>query len=511
MLKLRQFWPVIPLLAILCALMLADFNDFMDYSPFATDPCGLQEIDQSGFSASLYNKLAGWVLHSPATSSAPNSTYPNVSIVTIDANSAPPGLLNNACDERTFVARLTGDLNLFGAALIAIDKYYSPAYCGDSTMSGQFIQRVSASKIPVVIGRPTHALPTGAQSSGCLALSPRLVFPATSKVFHGLTRLNSDILKIPLHWPVFKDTSSALPVPIQPAIGLPAPPATPPQPARDPAGNGLALVAAETYNPGIAKAPRLTSLLGKQVHPYTTFLDLPNLNAMAVLCNAEPAHKYSIDPGALTPQAPVTKPAAAPPPTPDLCDPWVIYNASQLASLKQTLAGKIVVIGDLSEDDMQPFPGGEKPGVFLQANYVQSILDQRFLVEIPMWLTLGCLLLFVIAVYCLYWSHDVHGEAHLTPEQAGLASALLLLILAAISFGALHFLYYTPVWALWGAGVFLLFRYLEASGHHRSQHLMAHLAGHSHARPAENAHPTEQPPAEQAASDPPAPPPANEH
>jgi hypothetical protein len=502
--KLRQFWPVVPLLAILCALMLADFNDFMGYSPFANDSCGLEEIDQSGFSASLYNRLASRVLHPRPFSNDPNSPYPNVSIVTIDANSAPPGLLNNACDERTFIARLTGDLNLLGAAFVVVDKYYSPAYCGDSSMSGQFIQRIGASKIPVVIGRPTHALPASAQSGGCLALSPRLIFPATAKVFHGLTRLNSDTLKIPLHWPVFKDTSSALPVPIEPAIGLPAPPSTPPQPAKDPAGNGLALVAAETYNPAIANSPRLKKLLSDQVHPYTTFLNLPNINAMAVLCNAEPAQKYSIDPGAPAPQPVAAQPAATQPPAPDPCDPWVIFDAGQLASLKQNLAGKIVVIGDLSEEDMQPFPGGDKPGVFLQANYIQSILDQRFLVEIPLWLTLGCLLLFVIAVYCLYWSHDVHEEPHLTPEQAGVASTFLLLILAAISFGALHFLYYTPVWALWGAGVFVLFRYLEASGHHRSQHLLAHLSG-QHPQPAVNPHP-----AQPAVSNEPPPPPANQ-
>ena len=488
--KFRRLWPVIPLVAILIALMLADFNDFMGYSPFASDPCGLQEIDQSGLSSSLYNYLAGRVLHPPAIAASPNANYPNVSIVSIDANTAPPGLLTNACDSRRFVARLVDDLNSLGAALIVVDKYYSTDYCGDPSMSGQFIARVGASKVPVVVGRPTHALPTASQSSGCLALSPGLVFPKGSKVHHGLTRLNSDTLKIPLHWPVFKDTSSPLPVPIQPAIGLPAPPEPVPQPAKDPEGNGLALIAAETYNPAIATADKVTKLLKAQIHPYTTFLNLPNLDAMAVLCNAEPAHKYAIDPG-----APATQPAApqAVPQTtplasgPDLCDAWVIPTASQLASLKGYVTGKIVVIGDLSEQDMQPFPGGLKPGVFLQANYVQSILDQRFLQMIPLWLTLSFLLLYVICVYCLYWSHDIHGEPHLSPEQAGLGSLALLLILAGISFAALHFLYYTPVWALWGAGVFMVFRYLEASGHHRSRHLLAHLTGHQHAGPAGSA------------------------
>jgi hypothetical protein len=40
--------------------------------------------------------------------------------------------------------------------------------------------------------------------------------------------------------------------------------------------------------------------------------------------------------------------------------------------------------------------------------------------------------------------------------------------------------YFTPLWALWGAGVFMVFRYLEATGHHRSMHLMGHLAASQH-------------------------------
>jgi hypothetical protein len=35
----------------------------------------------------------------------------------------------------------------------------------------------------------------------------------------------------------------------------------------------------------------------------------------------------------------------------------------------------------------------------------------------------------------------------------------------------------------------MVFRYLEASGHHRSQHLLGHLTGHRHAE----AHPAPEP------------------
>jgi CHASE2 domain-containing sensor protein len=128
---------------------------------------------------------------------------------------------------------------------------------------------------------------------------------------------------------------------------------------------------------------------------------------------------------------------------------------------------------------MKPFPTGTKPGVFLQANYVQSILDHRFLREIPPALTLGFLVLFVFIVYCLYWAHDRDGRPRLDTEQAGLWSLALLAGTVLLSFLVLVATsYFTPLWALWGAGVFMVVRYLEASGHHRSERLMAQITGH---------------------------------
>jgi hypothetical protein len=441
--------------------MLSDL-DVMGYSPMSSNDCALNEVDQSGISARFYAPLSQRALGVSAT--APT----NVAIVTIDANTEPPGLLTNTCDSRDFLARLVGDLNALGARVIMIDKYFSPGFCADEQKTAHLIQSLNASQAPVVVGQPTHALAD--QSAGCLALSPRLDFSPgpgkPSNVAYGLNRLNSDTLKVPLHWPVFKEAPSPEPEPIQPAMSLPATPAPPPTPVQDPAtGNGLALVAAEKFNPAIAAAPQLTRLLTAGIHPYTTFLPLPTVNAMTALCNAEPAHLYV--------------PTAAPG-TPDLCTPWVL-TGDRLTQLKASLAGKVVVVGDLSEQDMHPFPGGDRPGVFLQANYVQAILDQRFLAEIPLWVTIAFLVLYVVGVYCLYWAHDLHGEPRLTAEQAGVGSLLVLLVLSAVSFLVLfRFHLFTPLWAIWGSGVFMVFRYLEASGHHRSQHLMAHLAGTGH-------------------------------
>jgi CHASE2 domain-containing sensor protein len=143
--------------------------------------------------------------------------------------------------------------------------------------------------------------------------------------------------------------------------------------------------------------------------------------------------------------------------------------------------------------NLAPFPPGERPGVFMQANYIQALLDHRFLQQIPTPVTMGILVLYVFIVYVLYWAHDETGHPRFTLDQAGFWSLVVLAGVVVCSFLVLATVsYFTPLWALWGAGVFMVFRYLEASGHHRSQHLLGHLAGHHHAA----THPAAEPAAE---------------
>jgi hypothetical protein len=224
-------------------------------------------------------------------------------------------------------------------------------------------------------------------------------------------------------------------------------------------------------NPRIESNPTVSKLLAGQADPYTTFLNLPHITALTVLCSAEPAPRAPID----------GQPGDA------LCKPWV-KSLDDLDGKGLSLDSKIVVIGDISQSDMKsfptnlaPFPPGTRPGVFLQANYVQALLDHRFLMEIPPAVTVGLVVLYVFIVYCLYWAHDAEGRPRLSLDQAGLLSLVVLAGVVAISFLILVTMsYFTPLWALWGAGVFMAFRYLEAAGHHRSVHLMGHLAASPH-------------------------------
>jgi hypothetical protein len=340
---------------------------------------------------------------------------------------------------------------------------------------------MESSKIPIVVGQETYPLPQGSSATGCLALTPKLEFSQASKVHYGLTRIDNDDLKIPLRFQVYTDPSSSPPA----AAASQPSTSNPPAPALLPAttGDTLSLVAAKLVNPHLESNRVLSKLLAPQIDPYTTFLNLPHITGLTALCSAE-----------ASPRAPIDGQ-----PGDDLCKPWV-RDPNNLDGNQLSLAGKIVVIGDIADTDMKPFPTdlapfppGERPGVFLQANYVQALLDHRFLQQIPTPVTLGLLVLYVLIVYSLYWAHDEAGHPRLTLEQAGFWSLVVLAGVVVCSFLVLSTLsYFTPLWALWGAGVFMVFRYLEASGHHRSQHLLGHLAGHHHAA----THPAPQPPTE---------------
>jgi hypothetical protein len=332
---------------------------------------------------------------------------------------------------------------------------------------------MDSSRVPVVVGQATEQMAGSSSTAGCLALTPRLEFSKTSKVLYGLTRVDTDVLRIPLRFQVFpapgeSETASGASQP------TPSGPPPAPRPLPDAAGDTLSLVAAKVVDPDLESNPTLQKQRAKQVDPYTTFLDLPNITALTAVCSAEASPRADID----------GKPGDA------LCKPWV-RDPHNLDGHQLSLASKIVVIGDLSDLDMRPFPSdlapfppGQRPGVFLQANYIQALLDHRFLLEVPMPVTMGVLILYVFTIYCLYWAHDEHGQARLTANQAGLGSLVALAFIVLISFLALVTTsYFTPLWALWGAGVFMVFRFLEAKGHHRSQHLLGHLAGHHHPEP----------------------------
>jgi CHASE2 domain-containing sensor protein len=443
----RLLISIVPIVAVLVVLLLYDLNE-TEHMPLAEDPCGLRDSEQNSLSARMYLPIATWALRYTPT--------PRVAILTIDSQTRPASITTNSCESRAFLARLIQHLNALAVHAIVIDQYFSPDYCTEADKNAKFVDAVGASSVPVVLGQGTHTLSKATSSRGCLALSKHLDIPinrredipSKSTVSYGLTRLVSDDLKIPFRWPVFKEPSL---------------PGVAPQQLPADSGNTLAFAAAKLVDPEIEANPSVARVLGGGYYPYTTFIDLPEVNAMTVMCSVEHephdifGHKLGDD-----------------------CATWV-RPIDQLDGSNLNLRGKIIVIGVVVPADMKPFPNGEKPGVYLHANYIQSILDHRFLLEVPTGITLALLAAFMLVVYSVYWAHDESGKPLLSRTKAALWSLALFAGVVLLSFAVLlTSSFYTPLWALWAAGAVMVIRYLDAVGHYQGEHLAGNLAGRPH-------------------------------
>ena len=123
----------------------------------------------------------------------------------------------------------------------------------------------------------------------------------------------------------------------------------------------LALTAAQAYEKGKFEAehPHLAKLLDPVRDPYISFFDMDQFKpfqflAGFVLCGRD-----------VKPGEDATACAGSP---------------SELAAL----SGKIVVIGEISRDqDVQTTVVGRIPGVYLQANFIEALLDDRYYEGFP--------------------------------------------------------------------------------------------------------------------------------
>jgi CHASE2 domain-containing sensor protein len=436
---------------ILILGLLAGTLHVMGWEPqLPSDSCSLRETEQGDLSAWLYDTLAGWGLHHVAS--------PYVAVVHIDPTSGPADLLTNNCSSRAFLTQLIPSLNRQRVSVIAIDKYYTST-CSTPHVDDDFIQAVTSSAAPVVIGLETDQAEKSRTSGGCLTLSHRFPFtqttpgqkPARRNIFFGLTRLNAQILQIPLAWQAADNPDSAQAIPSGDANA-------PDHTQQDCADcrPGLALVAARALDANVDSIDNnaIQSLLSQQVHPYATVLDLPTVDAFKALCaapapgDAKPAYNCSSD------HLPASTGALA-------------IASSGDGSRHYGLAGKVVVVGDYApEVDIHD----TAHGVDLQASYIESILEQRFLKQIPGWIVYPYLGLFAVGIYFIYWKWDHRLQLVFAISLAALALTIAFSLAVLLGFG-----YYTPVWALLGMCLFVLSRYFEVGGHH---HLLSFFDSH---------------------------------
>lgn len=361
----RSFW----IRFVAACLLVLIIESVFDYLVEDEDQ-ELPQVTQSVFNAAgLYQGIVA----------APRDPIPRYTTV-VEINPALDSTaidLHHICEQRKMMTTLLNIMKDGLPKVIVLDKYYSSALfppCGKDVDTGLIsaVQDLRTHHIPVIVGRRIQESSEAEGSNSKDYLVPSLPLGDTSacrdKVqagrlcFEGIVNIDRDTRKLPLEWPVFE--------------------------SKDDIANGqarlhptLALSAAYAYdNDLIARHPRLARFVRAAEHPYISFLSKNNIHP--ILTSAFLASNDSHDPAVM----------------------------DELAVKLGEVRGKVVLIGEINDDaDSHPTVVGRMPGLYVQANYIEALLDDRYYRPLPVLdYILGFILLaaveFILVVYGgRYW------------------------------------------------------------------------------------------------------------
>ncbi len=305
-----------------------------------------------------------------------------------------PSIIGNACKQRDLVRHLLPRLADFGASVVVIDLSFGRDSCPEGSPESTGLIRVlemTEDQIPIVIGQASKRLDDleeeeavafrkrGMPSNGLL-LRPLVELSDSSKpkIHVGLLQINADVQKIPLEWPAYVEENQS-PVDVGPKPSL-------------------ALEAARTYRQTFPEGTReLDRLVSSGLHPFTHLLPMRKqivVSAADLLCGTG----FELE----------GKP--------------VCNGAGAEEHAREQVRGKIAVVGWAKvTKDMWKTPVGAIPGVAMQANFIESLLDSRALKPISYWWQVAISLLWFgsIEITFLFW-----------PERALITAPLIMLTVA---------------------------------------------------------------------------------
>lgn len=309
------------------------------------------------------NKVAFWdrLFYKQQTRGLPVAASETTALVLIGEH-APPDVYFNVCAGRRYMAAVLNALATANIKAIAIDKYYVEGGCpeSDSHSNQGLREAIQKSRVPIVVGQPTHAAQQG--DASCVETAPMFNFRSgvsqgksnkpPVEIQAGLLELNADPLKIPLQWPVIshekrKNHSSAESEEYRNSFAA------------------TALLMARDHNmwPDLKLdrvAQAMDRLNSNHVDPVGRFQStIPVIEAADLLCDVEtsPGNRSNRDTDCL----------------------------ARLAESRKELENKLVVIGDAVENDQQPFFDGKEYGAMLHARYIDALLSGKFMKQVPFW------------------------------------------------------------------------------------------------------------------------------
>jgi CHASE2 domain len=397
-------------LALLLPMGVDHFTELLHVKPYDYRDTWLHAVFKAGY---WYQRLV------TASPRKPRLHY--VRVVVLRAGKEPDEVMGqNLCGEsgqRAFMARLLRKLKCARPAIIVVDKWYAPGSCplGDpgTNQLRDAIADVSRDT-PIILGQRTEAETDlerrsrdnlsqlrrrGFRSYELVGLR-RLRFGGSGgsgEVSYGVLRLNYDVRKIPLNWPVYGSEDD---------IGRPGYPRETPS---------LSLAAARRYDPRAAA--------GLTRHPFTSFLNEHQLrprSAIELVCG--PGSGESSEWQTCLPDQ---------------------GERGALADLRN----HVVVVGEENpEFDYHETPIGEMAGVLLQANYIESLLDDRYLRPVSGW---------ILVVLSIVWFVLIEYVFH--RYSARLLAALCVSLGVTVVIGMLLYVVAVVNWgrylALWPTGV----------------------------------------------------------
>jgi CHASE2 domain-containing sensor protein len=323
-----------------------------------------------------------------------------VHIVMIDRRTEPDEVTSETspCPQRDFMARLLRTLAAANPAVIAIDKYYGRGCKPEESAALLDTMRDVSQTLPLVILRYDRSdLDLQGRDTGKLhVLNKRDAVVATKTmdvdihVKYGLKTLNADERKIPLQWPVISedhfDHLSASELAKEPLAFEPT----------------FATSVVKEYDPSTVAEETIQSFITRDVNPFTSFLNLGQIapsSAIDLICGQE--HARDLD--------------------------W--HNCAPPnggGDLLKNLRNRVVVIGQNDPRDIHNTVVGEVPGVILQANYIESLLDDRYLKPSSLWIQLLISIAWVLVVEYFFDQYDSRPDHALLLSAASIAALWLI-------------------------------------------------------------------------------------
>lgn len=289
------------------------------------------------------------------------------SLVSLSANDSPPGVsMLNVCRQRLFLAELIKSLSTARPNVIVIDKYFGEGTCpGDDPGTRNFIealQIVCRNQTPMVVGRRVDEqsrertpVPSLYLLDAALSLNP----PAGC-VSEGIANTYPDLRRAVLWWPN-----------VQPVANSNQPPPS------------LALAAALAASPNLLAAGRLAGWTADAPPPYVSLLEESQFSPWKIAARDAVCGSPS-PPG------------------------WRACLEGEMNPRVQRLVhSRIVVIGeDMPGLDRHDTVVGNVSGYILQADYIESLLDDRLIRPVPEAVNLIYgLIIYAMFEYILWYHH----------------------------------------------------------------------------------------------------------